>query len=96
MSTCRDNGGMGFVPGEQHLIVTPIYCYQCGSLCNAELHCTGHYDAKSGDRLVHIVQVCPKKHWWNRHTRMVWLDDETEKPAEIGFGDIVVKEGDCE
>ena len=96
MSVDRGNGGMGFAPGEQRLVVSPTYCYRCGSVCDTELRYTGCYDAESGDPLVHIVQVCPNKRWWNRHSRMVWLDDETDKPAEIGLSDIVIKEADCE
>lgn len=83
--------GMGFAPGKQCIVVSPIYCYRCGSQCETELHCTGHYHAVSGDTLVHIVQVCPRKRWWNRHTRTVWRDEETDQPAEVELGEIVIR-----
>jgi len=91
MSDNRDTG-VGFVPCDQRLIVSPIYCYRCGTMCQTKLRHIGRYDAQTGDPLVNIVQMCPRKHWWNRHTRMVWLDDETDRPAEIGIGSIVIKE----
>lgn len=51
------------------------YCWQCGKVMKREL-VDMYYDTDTGRQKFNIIWSCPKKRWFNFHSK--WKSDEED------------------